>query len=263
MLVPMIVLEVLVMVGAPIVLALCLRRRHGTRWLLLVAGAMAFVGSQVVHIPLNVGLTVLFGQEWMLKPPEVWAPLFNAVVLGLSAGLCEEVARYIVYRFWAKDARSWCQALMVGTGHGGIESVLVALLVAVTLVNMILMRNLDASSLPVVPEQAGLVAERIAEFWVTPWYMPLLAAAERLMSLLTHLALSTLVVRVFVTGRLWPLFAAIAWHAVFNGAGLYVQEQIGPVAAEGAFAVLSVGSALILWATWRAEQQEVRAGAAN
>jgi len=35
-------------------------------------------------------------------------------VLGLTAGLCEESARYIGYRWLIKQARRWRDALMLG-----------------------------------------------------------------------------------------------------------------------------------------------------
>jgi uncharacterized membrane protein YhfC len=249
-------LEVLVMICAPVGLALALRKRHGTSWGLLGIGAVTFIASQVVHLPLNLGLTVLFAQEWMPKPPTAWALPFNAVVLGLTAGLCEEVARYLALRFWARDARSWRQALTLGAGHGGIESIIVAVMVVASLVSMVALRDRDVSTLGLPPEQAAVLADQVSAFWRTSWYLPLLAAAERLMAIGLHLALSTLVLQVFVAGRLWPLWAAIAWHATFNAVAVYVNGTWGAVAAEGALALLSVGSVAMLWATWRADQRQ-------
>ena len=128
---------------------------------------MTFVASQVVHVPLNVGLTLLFRQDWMPKPAEAWALPFNAVVLGLTAGLCEEVARYLVYRFWVKDARSWRQALALGVGHGGIESVITGVMVVASLVTMVALRDADVSALGLPPEQAAVLSEQVTAFWAS------------------------------------------------------------------------------------------------
>jgi uncharacterized membrane protein YhfC len=57
--------------------------------------------------------------------------LIIAGFLGLSAGFFEESARYVVYRWWARDARTWSQGLMLGAGHGGIESILLGFLLAI------------------------------------------------------------------------------------------------------------------------------------
>jgi uncharacterized membrane protein YhfC len=257
MLVGLIAIEAVVMICAPVLLGQTLRRRLGTTWSLFGIGAVTFVASQVVHVPLNVGLTALFAQEWMPKPPEAWRAPFNALVLGLTAGLCEEVARYLVLRLWAKEARSWRQALMFGAGHGGVESIILGAVVVAGLFTMSVLRDMDISTLGLSPEQAALLADQVAEFWSTPWYMPFLALAERLMAILLHLSLAALVLQALIRARLWPLWAAIAWHMAVDAVAVYVNLTWGGVASEGVLALLSVGSAGILWVTWRAGQRQV------
>jgi uncharacterized membrane protein YhfC len=258
MLIAALAIELVLMFATPVVLGVLLRRRWALPWRLLLIGAATFIASQVVHIPLNAGLTVLFQQDWMPKPPEAWTQAFNAIVLGLTAGLCEEGARYLVYRYWLKEARSWRQAILFGVGHGGIESALTGLLVLVTVLNAVALRNVDPTTLGLSPDQAAAVADQMAEFWGMPMYLPLLAGAERLMAILFHLSAAALVLQVFRTGRIWPLPAAIAWHAVMDAVAVSVNATWGAVAAEGSLAVLSLGSAAILWYTWRAERFALR-----
>ena len=260
MLVALIALEILIMLAAPVALGWTLRKRLGTPWMLLLVGAVTFIASQVVHLPLNAGLTLLFRQEWMPTPPETWHLAFNAVVGGLSAGLCEETARYLIYHFWLKSARTWRQALMFGAGHGGIESWWTALLVGLTLVNMIFLRDMDLSTLGLTGEQETLLAQQVAAFWDTPPYMPMLATAERLMAILLHLSLAALVMQAFVRKRLWPLWVAIGWHAAINGISLYIMRTWGAVASEAALAAMSLLSAGMLWGTWRAERKREERG---
>ena len=157
-------------------------------------------------------------------------------------------------RFWAKECRTWRQALVFGTGHGGIESLFTALLVGVTLANMVVLRNAGTEALGLEGEQAAALAQMVEAFWETPWYMPLLAAFERLMAMTLHLALSVTVMRVFVTGRWWLLGAAILWHTAANAAVLYVQGTWGAVAAEGMLLLFATVSATILWVTYQKEQ---------
>ena len=255
-------IELVLMFATPVVLGVLLRRRWALPWRLLLIGAATFIASQVVHIPLNAGLTVLFQQDWMLKPPEAWTKAFNAIVLGLTAGLCEEGARYLVYRYWLREARSWRQGVLFGVGHGGIESVMTGLLVAVTVLNAVALRNVDPTTLGLSPDQAAAVAGQIAEFWNMPLYMPLLAGAERLMSILFHLSAAVLVLQAFRIGRIWPLPAAIAWHTAGNAIGVYASRTWGPLAAEGSLAVLSLVSVAILWTTRRWEQSSATPPAA-
>lgn len=98
-------LNFILMILLPLLLGLLLARRLGTKWSLYAIGAVTFIASQIVHIPLNNGLTALFAQKILPAPPDAWKLPFNMVVLGLTAGLCEEIARYLVYRYWIKSAR--------------------------------------------------------------------------------------------------------------------------------------------------------------
>jgi len=44
-------------------------------------------------------------------------------VLALSAGVFEEVGRYVDYGlFMRREPRTWSKAVMFGIGHGGLES---------------------------------------------------------------------------------------------------------------------------------------------
>jgi len=248
-------LEYVIVFGAPPALGWFLWKKLGTPWTLFFVGAATWVGSQVVHLPLNAGLTALFQQTWMPKPPEASSKAFNALVLGLSAGVCEETARYLVYRFWIRKTRAWRQALMFGAGHGGIESILLTgLLGGLTLINMVVLHDMDLSTAGFPPQEAAQIGQAVAEYWGMPAYMPLLAAAERGMSILFHLSAAALVVQAFRLDRLWPLWAAIAWHAAINAISLYVALTWGAVASEASLAALSLVSVGILWATWHAER---------
>ena len=249
------VIELVIMFGAPVACGWFIGRRWALSWRLFWVGAVTFIASQVLHIPLNAGLTALFRLAWMPRPPDAWQLPFNVIVLGLTAGLCEESARYLVYRFWLRGARTWRQALMFGAGHGGIESAITGLLVGVALVNMIVLRDVDVATLGLPPEQIAQAARQVAEFWAMPAYMPLLAAVERLLSIVFHLSAAALVMQALLRQRMWPLWTAMGWHATVNAITLYVNNAYGAVAAEASLAALSLVSAGILWATWRADRQ--------
>ena len=61
------------------------------------AGAITFIGSQIVHLPLNWKL----GQIGLI-PSATPISFQTAALLGLTAGLCEELAR--------AAALTWCVA---------------------------------------------------------------------------------------------------------------------------------------------------------
>ncbi|MBN1875398.1 MAG: YhfC family intramembrane metalloprotease [Anaerolineae bacterium] len=246
----LIIIEIVLMVGIPVALAWRLSRRWGEPWRLLLAGAATFVGSQVVHLPLNAGLTALFQFNILPPPPEAIQLPFNAVVLGLTAGICEEVARYLTYRFWQKEARTWKKGVMLGVGHGGIEAILLGGMVLLTLINMSILVNVDSTSF------GNEVAEQVTAFWNTPLYHPLLAIAERIMAITLHIALSTLVLQTFTRNKLWPLWAAIGWHALVDATAVYVMGTWGILATEGIMVLLTLGSVGILWHNYKIMTEE-------
>lgn len=78
----------------------------------LLNGLFMLAGPLVVSVILARVLKVPW---WPLALPdapfEAWTPdalfWFNTLVLSFSAGLFEEGVRWLVYRFWVKDARTW------------------------------------------------------------------------------------------------------------------------------------------------------------
>jgi uncharacterized membrane protein YhfC len=247
------VINPLLMIALPIVLGVVLARRLGVSWRLFGVGAVTFVGSQVVHIPLNAGLSWLAPTLTAPAPGNLGAVAVTAVVLGLSAGLCEEGARYLAYRFWIKDARHWRQALMFGAGHGGTEAIILGLLAGIGTINILTLSRTDLSTLPVTPEQLATIQQQLSVALGYPWWYPLLGTLERVIAILNHLALAVLVLQAFRrSGGLAWLLAAMLWHAALDGTAVFVASQMtsetGAVLVEGVLALFALVSLGIIWA---------------
>jgi uncharacterized membrane protein YhfC len=237
-------LNFLLMLAMPFLLGAFFARRLGARWGLFWAGAVTFIASQVVHLPLNA--LILPGLQANILPglPATWQRPAFAVVVGLSAGLCEELARYLVLRFWLKDVRTWRMALMFGAGHGGIEAAILGVLAALTTLNIFILRGVDPAQLGVPADQLPAVVAQVETMWNLPWFMHLLGAIERAFTLPVHLGLTILVLQVFRRRNLLWLVAAIAWHTLANAAVLIVLPAWGPLWTEalvGVVALISLG----------------------
>ena len=236
------VVEIAFVFGFPIALGVYLRRRLSTPWTLYLAGAATFVASQVVHIPLNLGIGRLLQMGGFSQYPATAQLILGTTIVGLSAGVCEETARYLAYRYVIKKARTWREALMFGAGHGGFESMFfVGLTVAITFAFMIFARGADAVAI-------GLPPDQIAAYWGQPWYNPLLGAVERLFAICTQLALAVLVLQVFTRRNVGCLFLAIGWHALVDGVTTLIAGWgWSPVAIEGVVGLFALGSLGIIW----------------
>ncbi|VAW32287.1 hypothetical protein MNBD_CHLOROFLEXI01-2642, partial [hydrothermal vent metagenome] len=234
----------LLMLILPVLLGRLVSSWRQVGWGLFGIGAVTFILSQIAHIPFN--WLILQRLKW-IDPENL---IFFALFLGLSAGLFEEIARYLVYRYWAKDARSWGKGLMLGVGHGGIEAILIGV---VGLINFTILLGLKngyfAGILASVPEdQLFLVDEQINALFGVPVSMALLGVTERIFAMMFHLSASLLVMQVFVRQQVRWLGAAIVWHALLNAFAVYSISIWGAIPTEiglGLFGFVSVG--LIFW----------------
>lgn len=240
------ILNVILMIGLPLVLVIYLTRHFGLGWRLTIVGALTFIGSQIVHIPLLYGLTALLK---LFPPlPTAWVLPTNAIVLGLMAGLCEELARYIVYWRFLPNARTWPQALAFGAGHGGIEAIIFGVLAGLTTMQMVVLHNTDPSQWGVPAAQLPAVQQQVAAFWASPWYAALLGALERVFAICFHLSAAVLVMQAFTRRNILWLVAAIAWHTVIDGVAVYASGTWGPYWTEALIAVSAVISLAIIFA---------------
>ena len=238
-------LNFLLMIAMPLALGWFIARRRGASWRLFGIGAVTFIAAQVFHIPFNF----LVDRSGIL--PENLSIVTNLVIvalfLGLSAGVFEEGARYLAYRYWARDARTWGKGLMLGAGHGGVESIIVGLLGGINFVALAAMRS--GALLEQMPaEQLPLVEAQIEALFATPLHLALLGAVERVFALTAHLALSLMVMQVFTRGRIRWLLAAILWHTLLNAVAVFAINTWNAVVSEaliGVIALLSLG--LIFW----------------
>jgi uncharacterized membrane protein YhfC len=238
----------ILMVAMPVGLAICLTRywKMGARlwWI----GVATFILSQIVHIPVNIGVDRLLNQTSIISWDPIAQLLFYAIFLGLSAGIFEEGARYLVLRWWAKDARSWRNGVLFGAGHGGVEAIILGLLVIYAFFQMMILRN-NAVAEIVPASQLALVQEQVASYWSTTWYNSLLGALERLFTIPCQIAMAVMVMQVFTRKNILWLLIAIGYHAILDGVAVFGQKYLGSLELEavvGLFAVTSVAIIIFL-----------------
>lgn len=241
------ILGILGMILLPILLGFWLTRKFKLTWKLLFAGALTFIASQILHIPFLQVLTAMFNNGTLPSPPAAWTTAFNAVLLGLLAGIFEETARYVLFKFILKKSRTWEEGVLVGAGHGGVEAIILGVIGVLTVVNMVIMRNADLSAMGISADQLALANQQVAAFWSSPAYTGLLGLAERVFAVCLHLSLSVMVLySVAYRKPIW-FWLAMLWHAFVDAAAVYLMPGIGAVAVEGVVAVMAIVSLGILF----------------
>ncbi len=235
----------LLMIAMPVVLAIYLTEKFHTGWRLWVIGAATFILSQVLHLPFNIYVLNPFIAKLQPGLHEMAYLIVIATLLGLSAGVFEECSRYGMFRWWIKDRRTWQSAILAGAGHGGIEAIILGILVALAFTNLMAYRNIDLGKLNLTLDQLSAAREQLAAYWNAPWYATLLGAVERAFTIPFHIAASVIVLQVFTRTpgkqRLTWLALAIFFHALMDAGLVFINGQWGVYAAEaflGGFTVL-------------------------
>jgi uncharacterized membrane protein YhfC len=238
----------LLMIALPIGLAIFLTSRWKSGWRLWFIGAGTFILSQVGHIPFNALAGLL------LNRTAPW--LFTAVFLGLSAGLFEEFFRYGMFRWWAKDARSWRTGILTGAGHGGAEAILLGLLALNAFINLAALRNADLSTL-FSDDQLVLARQQVTAYWSMSPYESLLGALERLFTIPMQISLAVIVLQGFVRGQGFWVWLAVAYHAVIDAVAVWALQSVGAFGTEAIVAGFSVLSLWIIFLLQRPEPEPV------
>lgn len=258
-------LSVIIIFAAALGLGIFLTRRFKLTWNLWWIGAAGFILSQVGHIPFNIFLTALFQRGLLPVPPQAGRLVFNAVILGLSAGLWEELTRYAVYRWWAKEARSWGRGLLLGAGHGGAEAILIGAAILVGYIGMMAVKDLDLATLvasgQLPAEQLALAQKQVAAYWNTTWYDSLIGALERLMTLPIQLSFSVLVLQAFTRKNFAWVGLAILWHTLVDGAVVWITPTWGIYVGEAAVVLACLASLGMVFALRQPEPPEPAAPA--
>ncbi|HEX3052492.1 MAG TPA: YhfC family glutamic-type intramembrane protease, partial [Aggregatilineaceae bacterium] len=167
-------------------LAIRLHRHNALPYALLTVGIITYIVALLVQVLLLRAL----------RSPLLAILPVGALTVGLLAGFTEELARFFGYQYLARSAETKPQALMIGLGHGFSETIytgLLALGLGISLLGYGAERPDDLGAL-----LSGAVAE----------------AAHGLLPIAMHMALSWLVLQVFLRGQIYWLFLAIFFHSL-------------------------------------------------
>jgi uncharacterized membrane protein YhfC len=222
----------------PLLLVFWVRHRFHSHWRSFLVGVAAFAISQaMIRMPLVSVLGAALQDDLQSS-----ATLRTIWLIGLSfsAGLFEETGRYLGFRFFLRNFRSWAEGIMFGLGHGGFEAVFIG---GLALINVLAAAYTPLDSLPSESaEQIRAAQATIAA--LTPWQV-MAGGYERVWAIAMHVALSLLVLRtVQGKGTRW-FWLAIVTHGLFNFTAVSINQRWGIFAAEAS--VTLVGLISVAW----------------
>lgn len=235
------------MIVLPIALAAYINKKYQSNWSLWWIGGAVFLLAQVGHIPFNYLLSVYFNKTNMVLWPHMYQIIFNALFLGLSAGIWEEGARYAAFRWWAIQSRNWRRSLQLGIGHGGFESIILGFLVVYTLIQMIALKDINLETV-VPPENLLNVINAINNYWEVPWYDSFLGLIERILAFPIQIALSILVMQVFIQKKIRWVWIAVLFHTIVDAAAVLLMNFTNIYVTELVITFFSMASIFIILA---------------
>lgn len=204
----------------PITAALyCAVRRKRVR--AVVFGVLCFVLSQIcIRMPL---LQYVLPRSAGYLLFTYTHPVLYLAMLGTSAGVAEEVGRYLFLR--AGNMSECADGVAFGIGHGGVEAVLF-------------------SGIPIVMMLADPFPAATAE----PSEI-LCASLERLSAMGIHVALSLLVLQSVQRRKLRLLLLAVLIHGLFDFAMVFLaQRGVNPWLVEAAAWIVAAVMLAVAWA---------------
>ncbi|MES5885612.1 MULTISPECIES: YhfC family glutamic-type intramembrane protease [Bacillus cereus group] len=185
------------------------------RYFPYMLGVLAFVVSQIlIRIPI---LNYLNGTSTDFQMFSATQPVLFVLLLSLSAGIFEEIARFIAMRYFMKQ-RDWQSGFLFGAGHGGIEAVLI---VGIPVISLLLSQTVIQNG--------------------DSYYF---GGIERIFAMVLHIGLSFIVLQAVVQKKFHYVVFAILIHGAVNTlAGiipLYVPGTNGIIAVEVSIAISAV-----------------------
>ena len=236
-------------IAVPLTLGYWVVRRFGVPWRVFGLGALFFIVVQVIHTPLVLATQVPLSRA--LLPLGTAAPLVGlALYLGLLAGIFEEVGRYLVYRYYfrRRDIPLTREVgLQFGAGWGGVESIIVALLVISSMITYIALASNGVVPLPDDPAVMAQIEtlRSLTSLDILP------GLAERMMTITLHVAWSLMVLAAVVYERKAFLILAILWHAAVDAAAVYLVQTQGVLVTEAVIFIFAIAGLAYIFAQWR------------
>lgn len=215
-------LSVVLIILLPVAVAVYARRKWGSPWIYFCAGVLTFIVAQVIHLPLNRLLRAIGILPDSM--PEGFGLIWTALILGLTAALSEELIRTAGYAL-LKKARKFGDGIMLGLGHGGIEAMIVAVILAASAGSFYHFQDMDLLPEGITAEQLSIIKSAVE----TAAENPLLALAplvERGIGLAYQVIFSVMVLMAFRTRRRVFVVVAIAYHTIVDFASVVARESI-------------------------------------
>jgi uncharacterized membrane protein YhfC len=245
---------ILVEIGLPVGLGIWLLRKYKSSWVLLVTGVAAYALAELIHIPALNGIQTLFNNGTLPVPAAKWLPLVNGLIVGALSGILENITRWVGFKINGKNSKPFRSSVALGLGHGGIQFLMVGILLAINLYT-VLFYNAGAQiakGVSVTSVQSFMA--QIQSFWSSPWYYGALNLFEHLATFVSQFVITIMVWKAVAKHRpLWLLWAVL-YQTLNAGVVTFLSGMNwGLWEIEGVVALFLLLNLLLMYFFWNDE----------
>jgi len=228
------IVAIIIEIGLPIALAIIFRKKFKVSWAIFFIGLALFIVS-LIRIPLNSYVSGLFKYYFMGTNLVLVSILFPS----FTAALFEEGFRTLGIGLIIRN-KSYEKGLMYGVGHGGGGESMI-LVGGSLLANFIIYKFF-----PAFPSIGGALKTQLE---AVSWFMPLVGAGERVLTIIVQIAFSILIMHAFLNKKYYFIVYAFLAHLVIDFVAVYLNFKFGILWAEIAviiFASAALAAILLL-----------------
>ena len=217
-------------IGTPIIIASFFAKKFRVSWKIFFIALALFLIS-LIRLPLNSFVLELIRYNFLGEKLILLSILFPS----FTAALFEEGFRTLGIGLLIKE-KDYPKGLMYGIGHGGggESMIFVGLSLLINFVAYKIFGNLP------------MFSSLKSTFDSMIWYMPLIGAGERMMTIIIQIAFSVLVMAAFLNKRYFLIFTAFFLHLILDFAAVYLNLKTSIIWAELLVALFTVLSVTII-----------------
>ncbi len=243
------IFTIIVSLVFPITLIIIMRLKYKASLKSFFIGALAFfIVAQFIEGPINYYMIAVNKDTSNIIMSN---PFIYMLYGGLMAGIFEETARYICFKYILKKERRIQDGISYGIGHGGCEAILI---VGITYIsNLIVSIGINNGS--VSKETIGTLYDQLVGIQSHIW---LIGGVERLSAIIIQIGLSLLVFKAIKDNKKVYYLLAVLVHAVIDfPAALYQRGIINIFITEGLVIVSAVLFLIFIFTEIRSNKKDL------
>ena len=219
-------INIIISIGIPMgVLVYIIAKRRVYLKSYLIGAFVFFLSQIVLRLPILNFLST--NVDWYIMLSSFY-PIVYSIILGVSAGVFEEIGRFLGFKLGLKKNRTYKDGLAFGIGHGGIEAILITGISSISnLIAVISLHNGSFNAVNYGTEQAMSVYSSLTGFQV------LIGGFERLFAMCIHIGMTIMVLYGINNSQKRYLLFAIIIHGIVDAMlGILQYFGIGVIGIE-------------------------------